>query len=152
MADTDNVGKDILHILASLVTLFAFITGLSSLPSVFGVSSGNTTLSFGVLPQFDIQVRVALLLVGLPIFNIADTWLAISLGRVFIAFFEHFNIEGESAYWALLLAVLLPLIVGMNLFFLSVLFGSVVSFSPIVLGVISVVTTAIFVWNWADSL
>jgi hypothetical protein len=143
------------QVLGATATLIIFFTGYSSLPAMFGRKHLVEQNIKAVLPTFDPQVQVALILIGAPLFNFIDTWLAISLSKLIARFFSGLGINClrsssnfSPVYYVTGITILVPVIVGINMLFLVILFGSYLKLAPILLGILSITATAIYYFFW----
>jgi hypothetical protein len=123
--------SDTLQTISALVTIFIFLSGVSSIPGVFGGAPRDALLRTDVLNS---------------LFN---SWLAIASGRLMLLFAEKMDIGNHDAvYWAILLLVLLPMVVWANMLFLVTLFGDALRAQSLAVGACSIATTFIFTFNW----
>jgi len=143
------------QVLGATATLIIFLTGYSSLPAMLGIEYPNEQHTKAVLPTFNLQVQIALVLIGAPLFNFIDTWLAISLSKLLVRFLSGLGIDCSRSssrfspvYYVTGIAILVPVIVGINMLFLVILFGNYVHPAAIILGVVSIAATAIYYFFW----
>ena len=141
--------KESLQTVASMVTVIAFLSGISSVPALFGAQPAAPLLTTDILADLKIQLQYALVLFLAPIFNIVDTWLTIAAGELMLLFVQKLSIgEHDLIYWSILLLVLLPMVVGLNMLFVVILFGDAFQAVPMTIGSISILTTVVFTFSW----
>ena len=144
-----------IQVIGACVTLFIFLTGYSSLPAIFVDDKNVGQLSIAILPNFDWQIQTALILVGIPLFNFVDTWLAISLSKLIVYFLTRLQIDCyrfdtrfSPTYYVSGMLIVLPVLIGINMLLMIVLFGNIMQFWPLLLGTLSIAATAIYYIFW----
>ena len=116
------VWKEVIHVVASLVTIGVFLTGYAALPTLLGTEPSTPTpsppegtgglfgsepptstppLSTGVLSSLSPQLKVAVVLVGAPLFNFIDTWFGISVAKMCAFFLVRLGIPIIGAPYAM---------------------------------------------------
>ena len=88
--------SDAVHLAASIVTVGVFLTGSASLPILLGreMPQGPTqTFTIGILAFFSTQLKVAIVLIGTPVFNFFDTWFGIALARTFFSLLLKLDVD-----------------------------------------------------------
>ena len=148
MSDVWKTILNLLSLASSIVTLFAFFSGFSSIPSLLGVAPPES-ITVGILPLLKLEIKIALALVAVPLFNMIDIWFTISMASIFELLHELFDIEMYYTGVIIYFLVFLPMIAGINILFLIFLFGTALSCYAIALGLASFITTAtcLFVWS-----
>ena len=146
----EKLGRDLLQTLSALVTVFGFATGFSSLPAFLTGARPSAPLNLDILRTLGPLGRVALALLGTPIFSVLTTFLVISLARTVISLLGKFGAEphGDVTAWTLMALILLPVAVGANLIFMVILFGNTVNAFALLCVAGSVLATGIFVFRW----
>ena len=161
--------KDIIHLIASFITISVFLFGYYSLPEIFSQENSNEANS--LVGSFDSVITVSLILIGFPLFNFIDTWMIISLMRLIVTFLHLVGINVcetkkrsyikfgnviyiepgtpiEFNFYVIGVLALLPVVIGLNLLFVEVIFGGFTSFWSYVMFICSILITAYYYWIW----
>jgi hypothetical protein len=134
--------------------LFVFLTGLSSLPEIFGrpvdqgpADGGSFGLGLGILDAFNGEVQVAIAMLSLPLFCVVSTWFLASVSKAFLASLDHLGINAAISDLLFKGLVLLPAGLGLNMILMTVLCGSYLKWLPGVLGLSSLTVTVLLIWR-----
>lgn len=146
--------SEVVQTIGSLISIFVFFTGFSSIPGLLGGVPLDTNIvgftNFSVLP---VDLQIGFILIGVPIFNLINAWFTISIAKIVLYFLAEIRVEmcDSPIIIIVLLLVLLPITIGINIIFLAVLFENIMSNLSIAIGIVSVITTSCFVFFWMDN-
>lgn len=139
------------ELLASIVTLVVFLTGLSSLPAILQVTSPSfvdidpAPSGRGILSVFDLQAQVAIALMSMPAFCMTNTWFLVAVSISFFTVMDRLGINAAISESLFSVLLLLPFAVGLNMIFMIVLFGTYLSWLPGLFGLASLAVIGLLI-------
>lgn len=121
---------DILHIVASALALISFFTGFDNLTSLYGALELKQMETVSLQAFIKRPVLVIIVITGFPLLSIIDTWLMVATYKTMclLTFSStpllKSRVRHPLFHRFFLYVFLFPMVIGCNLFFQYVLFGS----------------------------
>jgi len=140
--------KELIHTFASALGIFTFFSGMTTIPYVLAKKEVVTTV--GLVSSFDsTAIKMILVAILCPIFNCFYFWIITSIAILILRFLSKYDL-GDSLTLSLVFhgLIMLPLILGINLLFLMILFNNF-SWYSILIGIINLMTAVALFSYWS---